>query len=442
MPFSSGFVTERTAVRRSPREKTAPGSRTARFSRTGRAFRSVYESSTRSTDGRLPLRGRGQLGLPLEEARDGRLRGARPAPTGTQADQVASGFSAFPDRTNSATRGARGHAPPRRAAAPNVDRRSRVLHGGGERAGRRTPAGEGRRIPGEPIRHDGEARAAAARSRAQLLARLRHEPHAGGPSRRRPGHAGRSRREARRRRVEAQRVKRPPPGTATPGSTKPSAAIDDDLGAARRNAARRGSRQATSKRPTDTEPRGVSSAAPRRRRRRGRRPERPARPGPARPAEASTLRGRRRRATPSSVDARGRRPRGGRSRAAYARLPCRGTRREDRGRMCPRTRCRPDPRRASGRGRPRSRGRARARPPASCGRRGPCFRSRRRAFRPVANASAQIAASFGSPMTVPALRGIRRLRVDPVDLPVRRRRADDETVRRHRDRREVRLGRQ
>ena len=55
-PFSSGFVTERTAEPEvaPERGKTAPGSRTVTFSTIGRAFLSAHDISTRSTTGASP----------------------------------------------------------------------------------------------------------------------------------------------------------------------------------------------------------------------------------------------------------------------------------------------------------------------------------------------------------------------------------------------------
>src|SRR5512141_933802 len=101
MPDSSGFATERTPAPAAPREKTAPGSRTLRFSSTGRALRSLYERSTRSTTGDSPFGEAVSSALHWKKRETGGF--APPSgPTGIQADQVPSGFSEFPVRTESA----------------------------------------------------------------------------------------------------------------------------------------------------------------------------------------------------------------------------------------------------------------------------------------------------------------------------------------------------
>src|ERR1019366_10380474 len=125
MPDSSGFVTERTPEPPAPREKTAPGSRTTRFSSTGRAFRSSYESSTRSTTGDSPFGDAVSSAFHWKKRATG---GFAPPPgaTGIQADQVPSGLSEFPVRTQRARAAPVGRFPSNRRR-PNVDRRKPSL---------------------------------------------------------------------------------------------------------------------------------------------------------------------------------------------------------------------------------------------------------------------------------------------------------------------------
>src|ERR1039457_4437920 len=149
MPDSSGFVTERTPEPPAPREKTAPGSRTARFSSTGRGFRSSYESSTRSPTGDSPFGEAARSGFHWKNRATG---GFAPPPgaTGIQADQVPSGLSEFPVRTQRARAAPVGRFPSNRRR-PNVDRRKPSLTAEVTVPAGGLHAGEGRRIPGDPI---------------------------------------------------------------------------------------------------------------------------------------------------------------------------------------------------------------------------------------------------------------------------------------------------
>src|SRR5512141_301886 len=149
MPFSSGFATDRIADPAVPRENTAPGSRTARFSRTGRAFRSVYESSARSTTGDSPFPDAVSSAFHWKKRATGGFA-APSGPTGTQADQVGSGFSEFPVRTESARPAPAGTLASARSR-PNVDRRSPSLTAEVNVPDAGRPAGEGLRIPGDPM---------------------------------------------------------------------------------------------------------------------------------------------------------------------------------------------------------------------------------------------------------------------------------------------------
>src|ERR1700675_581458 len=110
MPDSSGFATERTPEPVAPRANTAPGSRTAKFSSTGRAFRSAYERSTRSRTGDSPF------GEPVRATFHWKKRAtggfAPPSEaTGVQADQVPSGLSELPARTENEKTAPAGSSP-------------------------------------------------------------------------------------------------------------------------------------------------------------------------------------------------------------------------------------------------------------------------------------------------------------------------------------------
>src|ERR1035437_3382313 len=149
MPDSSGFATERTPEPPALREKTAPGSRTARFSSTGRALRSAYERSTRSTIGDSPF---GEAVRPAFHWKKRATGGFAPpsGATGIQADQVPSGLSEFPVRTQRARAAPAGTFPshPRR---PNVDRRRPSLTAEVNVPAAGLPGAPGRRIPADPI---------------------------------------------------------------------------------------------------------------------------------------------------------------------------------------------------------------------------------------------------------------------------------------------------
>src|SRR5271169_6143067 len=149
MPDSSGFVTERTPEPPALREKTAPGSRTARFSSTGRALRSAYESSTRSTTGDSPF---GEAVSSTFHWKKRATGGVAPpsGATGIQADQVPSGLSELPVRTQRARTAPAGTFPSHRRR-PNADRRRPSLTADVNVPPAGWPAGPGRRIPGDPI---------------------------------------------------------------------------------------------------------------------------------------------------------------------------------------------------------------------------------------------------------------------------------------------------
>src|ERR1017187_10258991 len=149
MPDSSGFATERTPEPPALREKTAPGSRTARFSSTGRALRSAQESSTRSTTGGSPLEDAVSSAFHWKKRATGGFAPPSGA-TGIQADQVPSGLSEFPVRTQRARAAPAGTFPSHRRR-PNVDRRRPSLTAEvNVPAGRRAPGGGGGGARGPP----------------------------------------------------------------------------------------------------------------------------------------------------------------------------------------------------------------------------------------------------------------------------------------------------
>ena len=219
MPDSSGFATERTPEPPAPREKTAPGSRTARFSSTGRALRSAYESSTRSTTGDSPF------GEAVSSAFHWKKRatGGFAPPSGGDRHPGRPGAIGLvrvsrPHREGEGR--SRGHVP----LAPETPERGQaqaILDGRGERAGGRTcprarvagfPA-----IPSSPRR----SRARPRESRAPASHRSRPRGARGGPSTRTRARAGPSRRGALRPRRDAGR-RIDSSGKSQPGSTKPS----------------------------------------------------------------------------------------------------------------------------------------------------------------------------------------------------------------------------
>ena len=260
MPFSSGFVTERTpAPAGAAREDGARledgevledrpgvplGVRQARRARRtgdspfGEAVRSAFHWKKRATGGFAPPSAADRH--PGRPGGVGLLRVARRAPRGRR-------------------RRSRGHAP---LAAEAAERREAqgVLDGRGERAGepdaRRRVAG----FPATPIVTTAKPGPAAGIASDQLLAGRGHEAHVRGPSTRRRGRAGPSRRGALRS-ASRRRPRIDSSGKSQAGSTKPSGWMTTisellvDRGSA-------DGRAEDVEADTETEPRGASSARP------------------------------------------------------------------------------------------------------------------------------------------------------------------------------------